>query len=229
MTVLTRALFECRTHTAPIEFRSSGDGKITATGYAAVFNKLSQNLGGYVEQMAPGAFTQTITQQDVRALYNHEPSLLLGRMSSGTLRLSEDGTGLGYEIDLPDTTVGRDVATMLERRDLTGSSIGFRIVDAEPGETDQGFPLVTIKAASLRDVGPVTFPAYEDTEASLRCLAEWKHLDLDEVREASARNELRSLLHREVEETESPETEASDLDGRETPTVKRLLRSFGAY
>lgn len=228
MTVLAATRLERRTYTAPIEFRSSGEGRITAAGYAAVFNKLSQNLGGYVEQMAPGAFTQTITQQDVRALYNHDPNLLLGRMSSGTLRLAEDGTGLSYEIDLPDTTVGRDVATMLERRDLTGSSIGFRIVDAEPGETDQGFPLVTIKAASLRDVGPVTFPAYEDTEASLRCLAEWKHLDLDEVREAASRNELRSLLHRSVE-LDAPHTEASDDDGRETPTVKRLLRSFGAY
>lgn len=223
MTALVAAVYERRTFLEPIEFRSEGSGKIVASGYAAVFNKLSQNLGGYVEQFAPGSFTKTLQEQDVRALYNHDPNALLGRMSSGTLRAEEDGTGLAYEIDLPDTTVGRDVATMLERGDLSGSSIGFRVVEQERGETEQGFPLVTVRSVSLRDLGPVTFPAYTDTEASLQSMARSLNTTLDEIR---------TLLHPPTDgpvTTESlPET-GEDADGRETPTVKRYLRSFGAY
>jgi HK97 family phage prohead protease len=119
---MTTALIERLTFNEPLEFRSAGEGKIVAHGYGAVFNKLSQNLGGLVERVAPGAFTKTIAEADIRALFNHDPNYLLGRSAAGTLRLSEDGTGLPYEIDLPDTMAGRDVATMLERRDITGSS-----------------------------------------------------------------------------------------------------------
>jgi HK97 family phage prohead protease len=230
MTVPSAAPVAYRSHIAPIEFRSEPDGKLTAVGYAAVFNSFSQNLGGFVEQVAPGAFTRTVGQGNVVALFNHDPNWPLGRMSNGTLRLKEDDVGLAYEIDLPDDEQGRSVARMLQRRDVIGSSFGFRTIESEPGETDQGFPLVTLTQLSLRDVGPVTFPAYTDTEASLRCLAEWKHLDLDAVRSAAERNELRSLLNPPAEDPESQtETETRDADARETPTVARLLRSFGAY
>ena len=77
---------ERRTATEGVEIREEGD-TITAVGYAAVFDRLSQNLGGFVERIAPGAFRSTLKQADVRALFNHEPDHLLGRSSTGTLRM----------------------------------------------------------------------------------------------------------------------------------------------
>ncbi|MCP4963388.1 MAG: HK97 family phage prohead protease, partial [Actinomycetia bacterium] len=154
----------------------------------------SANLGGFVEQVSPAAFTKTILEADVRALRDHNPSLLLGRTGAGTLRMSADDHGLAYEIDLPDTTEGRDTAELLRRRDLTGSSFGFRTISDEWTETGDGYPLRILHEAALRDVGPVTFPAYPDSGAALRSLATARHLDLEELVAAAGRDELRTIL-----------------------------------
>jgi len=90
---------------APTEFevRQHATGGAVIQGHAAVFNRLSRNLGGFVEQIDPAAFDKTLADNpDVRALINHDPSHLLGRTRSGTLRLSKDTTGLAYEVDVPD-------------------------------------------------------------------------------------------------------------------------------
>lgn len=207
---------ERRTITQPVELRADG-AKKTAAGYAAVFNKLSQNLGGFVEQVAPGAFTKTLQEQDIRGLFNHGEDLVLGRMQAGTLRLVEDGTGLAYEIDLPDTTVGRDVAVLLERKDVSGSSFGFRTIEDEWGETDSGFPLRTLKQVALRDVGPVTFPAYADTDSALRSLAEARSLDFTTVKAAATAGDLRSILVPSGGDHHDDDTD----DGRKPSTVTR--------
>jgi len=206
---------ERRTLTEPVELRAEG-GKRQAHGYAAVFNKLSQNLGGFVERVAPGAFAKTLQEQDIRALFNHDENHVLGRLAAGTLRAEEDGTGLVYDIDLPDTVSGRDVATLLERGDVSGSSFGFRVVEDEWGETEQGFPLRTLKAVALRDVGPVTFPAYTDSTSALRSLAEKRSLDLDVLVAAAAAGELATLIV-----PRDDDSQRSDDDGRDTPTVVR--------
>ena len=190
---MTTHTLERRTITEPVELRAEGDKKV-ASGYAAVFNKLSQNMGGFVERVAPGAFTKTLQEQDIRGLFNHEPSAVLGRNIADTLRLSEDGTGLTYELDLPDTTVGRDVAELLARGDVSGSSFGFRVIEDEWGETEDGFPLRTLKQVSLRDVGPVTFPAYTDSSSALRSLAEKRSLDLDDLVAAANNGTLKTLI-----------------------------------
>ncbi len=207
--------FERRTLTQPVEFRSES-GRLMARGYAYVFNSLSQNLGGFVEQVAPGAGKKSLQEQDVRALFNHDPNLLLGRMGAGTLRMEEDNTGGAYEIDLPDTSTGRDVAALLERGDVVGSSFGFRVVGPdgqEWGETPDGFPLRTLREFSIRDVGPVTFPAYLGTEAGLRSLAEARSLDPAEVLAAAERDDLATLLRRSAEG-----------DGRAEPTAAFFRR-----
>ncbi len=206
---------ERRTFNEPVELRAEGEKRV-AFGYAAVFGKLSQNLGGFVEQVAPGAFTKTIQEQDVRALFNHDEDHVLGRMGAGTLRMVEDDDGLAYEIDLPNTTIGRDVAEMLRRDDIFGSSFGFRVIEDEWGETEQGFPLRTLKQVSLRDIGPVTFQAYLDAPAALRSLAETRNLDLNTLVAASEAGDLRSIL---VPTGDEPPADESD-DGRET-TVDR--------
>lgn len=208
-------IYERRTFLGEVEFRAEGK-RLVAHGYAARFNVHSQNLGGFVEVVAPGAFSKTIREADVRALFNHDPNMVLGRNKAGTLAMEEDGTGLAYEVDLPDTTVGRDVATLLERGDVSGSSFGFRVIEDDWSETDSGFPERTLKSVALRDVGPVTFPAYTEADSALRSLAESRSLDLPTLIEAAKANKLSEALRAEDMEDEDMEE-----DGRENLTVIR--------
>lgn len=160
------------------EFRMdvNGDKKPMIVGHAAVFNLLSDNLGGFREKILPGAFTKAIQEDDVRALFNHNPDHVLGRNKSGTLRLMEDKTGLRVEIDPPDTQVGRDLQVSMSRGDINQMSFGFRVMpgDAEWSEDAAGLAIRTIKKASLFDVSPVTYPAYPQTDCALRDLTGWK-------------------------------------------------------
>ena len=198
---------ERRSSTGNVELREEGD-TLTAVGYASVFNSTSQNLGGFVEQVSPGAFRKTLQEADTRALYNHEANHLLGRSSAGTLRMEEDDHGLRYEVDLPNTQLGRDVAELLRRGDITGSSFGFRTIGDEWTETDDGYPMRRLTEVALRDVGPVVFPAYLAAEASLRSLAEARQVDLNEVVEAAEADVLRTILNND--EAPAPEPEPSE-------------------
>jgi HK97 family phage prohead protease len=195
---------ERRTATEDVELREEGES-LTAVGYASVFNK-TYGIPGFVERVAPGAFSKTVAEANVVGLFNHEPDNLLGRSSSGTLRMAEDDKGLRYEIDLPPTQLGRDTAALLRRGDLVGSSMGFRVLQDQWSETDDGYPLRTIQEVALRDVGPVTFPASSATEASLRSLAELRNLDIAEVVDAANSDTLSDLLHDEPEEASEPDS-----------------------
>lgn len=179
----------------PVEFRATDTGLGVLTGYAAVFNRYSQNLGGFVEQVDPGAFTKSLNDGvRVVARFNHEDNLLLGTTEGGTLTLEADGTGLRYDIQLPDTTAGRDVKALAERGDLRYSSFAFRTLTDDWGFTTEGFPLRTLLGVQLVDVAPVTNPAYLDTSTGLRSLATHLHLGIEQVTEAADKDELRSLL-----------------------------------
>lgn len=145
------------------------DEKRTLTGYAAVFNSAADISGAFREIIAPGAFKDTLADSDVRALVDHDSGRLIGRKSAGTLRLAEDKRGLKVEIDLPDTTDGRDVAELVGRGDLDGMSFGFIVRHDEWDETSNP-PTRTIHAMDLREVSAVTFPAYTDTSLALRSL-----------------------------------------------------------
>ena len=191
---------------APTEFevraRKGDSGGVVVEGHAAVFNRLSQNLGGFVEMIDSAAFDRTLGDNpDVRALINHDPSMLLGRTRSGTLRVSKDSTGLAYEIDMPDRQDARDRVACMERRDLTHSSFGFYVRDDEWQETDQGMPLRILRAVSIHngDVSPVTYPAYEDTDSglagrALASLAEKRGLNVADVQAAAEGGTLRDLI-----------------------------------
>jgi HK97 family phage prohead protease len=145
----------------------------TIVGYAAVFNSPADIGGMWEEVIAPGAFTDTLRDalNDPLALYSHEVERLLGRRSSGTLRLKEDQRGLAVEIDLPDTNDGRDVGVLVKRGDLKGMSFGFCVTHDEWDETRTP-PRRTIHAVDLREVTICAVPAYDDTECGLRSLAE---------------------------------------------------------
>ncbi|MDX2390181.1 HK97 family phage prohead protease [Streptomyces sp. DK15] len=154
-------------------------------GYAYRFNELSHDLGGFRERIVPGAGAPSLRKNDVYATFNHDTRSLLGRVSSGTLRVGEDRDGGWYEIDLPDTTVGRDVAELLKRGDLSGSSFTFRVNDggqrrADEDDEETGLPVREITGMDVVEVGPVVNPAYPTTDAALRSL-EAAGIDLSPV------------------------------------------------
>jgi HK97 family phage prohead protease len=160
---------ERRFVSSEFEVRQLPSGGVQIEGHAAVFNRFSQDLGGFVEQVAPGAFAKTIQEADVRALFNHDPSMVLGRNKSGTLRLSEDNVGLHYQVDMPDTSYARDLAISMERGDVSQSSFGFRVIPGGDGwsYTEQDYPLRTLNELQLLDVSPVTYPAYLDADSGI--------------------------------------------------------------
>lgn len=142
-------------------------------GYAAVFNSLSEDLGGFQEVIEPGAFAEAVVKDDVRALYNHDPAMVLGRNKAGTLALAEDEVGLRYEVQPPETGYARDLLVSMERGDVDQSSFGFMALEDEwrqPGP-GQPLPVRVLKRVKLFDVSPVTFPAYPATSVAVRDMA----------------------------------------------------------
>jgi HK97 family phage prohead protease len=153
-----------------LEKRAQGDGKPTIiVGYAARFNRQANINGCFIEQIAPGAFAQSIIDDDVRCLANHDPNLVLGRNRSGTLALSEDAVGLRFECQLADTQAARDIAVSIERGDISQCSFAFDAVQEEWDFSGE-LPLRTLRQCRLYDVSPVTYPAYEDTTVAVRSL-----------------------------------------------------------
>lgn len=160
---------ERRALVATPELRASETGK-TIAGYAALFNDETDIGGMFREQIAPGAFKDTL-DGDIRALVDHDTGRVIGRTKAGTLRIKEDDKGLAVEIDLPDTTDGRDLAVSLERGDISGMSFGFRVTHDEWDESSNP-PTRTIHKVDLFEVSAVAFPAYDNTELALRSLDE---------------------------------------------------------
>ncbi|MER5258541.1 HK97 family phage prohead protease [Streptomyces sp. NPDC002855] len=162
---------ERRNLTRPAEIRADGD-TVTMRGYAYRFNELSLNLGGFRERIIPGAGADSLRANDVVATFNHNNDNALGRMSAGTLRTGEDAEGGWYEIDLPNTTVGRDLAELLKRGDVRGSSFTFRVNDGgqrvhDELDEESGLPIREITSMDVVELGPVLNPAYPTTDAGL--------------------------------------------------------------
>jgi len=157
-----------------VEMRQEGDGLLSFSGHAAVFDQLV-DLGPWREQIAPGAFKKTIKDgTDVRFLYNHEPDSVMARTKNGTLRLAEDRVGLVAEADLDPTDWDvQRLAPKLRRGDVDQMSFAFRVV-GKAGETwdddpeDGGKSIRTLKEVALFDTSPVTYPAYPSTDGGLR-------------------------------------------------------------
>lgn len=172
---------ERRLMAGPVELVAPTAGEKAAgqlTGYAAVFYRAGESGTEYAltdrvrERILPGAFKAALARgDDVLALYQHDTAGLLGRSSAKTLRLLEDEKGLRYEIDIPDTTAGRDVAEYVRRGDVRGSSFGFRADEQRWTDLDGGKRLREVRSVRLLDVGPVVQPAYWGTSVSVRALA----------------------------------------------------------
>lgn len=152
------------------EVRATGDASPKIVGHAAKFNTLSQDLGGFFERIAPGAFDDCLRENpDIVGLFNHSFDYVLGRTSSGTMAVSVDAEGLLYSIEPPDTQLARDLMTSMRRGDIRGSSFGFYCLedtwDLDP-TTDS--IIRTIVKASVFDCSVVTDPAYLTSDASVR-------------------------------------------------------------
>jgi HK97 family phage prohead protease len=203
---------------------STSDGTITIEGYAVVWNRYSSNLGGYVEQIDPAAFDDSLANDDQIASYNHDYAAILGRRSADNLVLTKDGTGLRYSItgDASDPDVAR-VAAKVRAGSVVGSSFTFRSMpDGETWSyTTEGFPLVTVARAALYEVAPVVWPAYLATaedglSVGLRSLAEQTGRPIDELMAAARAQQLRQFLEADTTERATP---GADLD-----MLRRRLR-----
>lgn len=152
-----------------LEVRADGDG-LTFSGYAAVFNSWSEDLGGFRERIRPGAFTKSLGEKRaVKMFLNHNTDIVLASTRKGSLVLAQDERGLLATASLPDNEWGRPVADAVRRGDIDSMSFGFQVVkDAWSGDDER-----ELVEARLFEVSPVTaWPAYPATSASVRELAE---------------------------------------------------------
>lgn len=148
----------------PAELRAKGR---RLEGYAALFGTTAPIGGDLIETIAPGAFAGSLaTRRDILALVDHDPTRVLARTRSGSLRLAEDSQGLAFDLDLPDTQAARDVLALAERGDLGGMSFGFTATDDEVLGTTR-----TLNAVELFEISVVAaWPAYEGTTVQARAL-----------------------------------------------------------
>lgn len=222
---------ERRFTSVPVEIRAGSDKQVIG-GYAAKFDRHSQNLGGFVERIAPGAFNKSRGNgwPGVMARYNHDDNQLLGTIGGGTLRLGVDDVGLSYEVDMPKSRA--DVYELVQRGDVRKSSFAF-VVDLDGDEwsqTDQGFPQRTLTSVRLYDVAPVNTPAYEDTAVGVRSLVSEtrrvggaligpsvaleslaRHFDADiaEVRKLAEAGDLTKFFTRSDRQEKTPEPQSA--------------------
>jgi HK97 family phage prohead protease len=219
---------ETRNFDAQFELREEGEG-MTFVGYAAKFNSPSEDLGGFVETIEPGAFRRSLrSRNDVKLLVNHDTGRVLASSRSGTMKLFEDERGLRVEASLPNTSDGRDMAELLRRGDLSKMSFGFAVQkDTWNNEMTER----TLKSVRLFEVSIVAFPAYAATEANVRSLdkaAKRAKVDADQLADAVFKLEegadltdeqaeliktvVNSLTPTQVKETEPTEEEFNLLE-----------------
>ena len=162
----------------PVGLTTREDGTRVIFGYASVFwnpddpgteYQLGRDLK---ERISRDAFARAMSErQDVRGLFNHDPSQVLGRVANGTVKLMTDDRGLRYEITPPDTQVGRDVVSLLERGDVTGSSFAF-VTTKTAYEKGSQYNVRWIQDLELLDVGPVVYPAYASASSAVRSVSD---------------------------------------------------------
>lgn len=232
---------------AEIEIRAAKEGSKSPggiRGLAAVYDSLSLNLGGFREKIDRGAFDRAAAEDDVRALFNHDRNLVLGRSKAGagTLRLDPSHErGLAIDIEeLPNTSTARDLVELMKRGDVDQMSFGFSTVGDRWEEDDDGRIIRTLEEVRLFDVSPVTFPAYPETEVEARGLLAaifaTPELRAGKVLSArsrslveSARDALDELLVAASDEADDEEQNSVDPAEAMTATValaKLRLRAF---
>lgn len=174
------------------------DGAPKIEGIAAVYNQpavIETLSGSFIEVIEPGFFEDALGN-DVRALWNHNTDMVLGRTRSGTLRLGDREMGLGVEIDPPDTQAGRDAVVSIRRGDVDQMSFAFSVKSGEDSWAEKDGKIVrTLKRGAckqLYDVSPVTFPAYPQTSVAVRSVLQDHQLAAEASRDGGAEQELQA-------------------------------------
>lgn len=179
---------------------ATADKPPVIAGHAAVFNSPADIAGNFREQIQPGAFRDSIGTDDIRALFNHDPNIVLGRNKARTLRLAEDDQGLAIEIDPPDTQWARDLMVSIARGDISQMSFGFCALEETWDYAEDGSATRTLKKVQLYDVSPVTYPAYDDTDVAVRSFNEYRsaHPAPEATDHAGEHDKLRRRLELEL-------------------------------
>ena len=164
---MDREIRQVRSIASQFETREA-DGELSIEGYFSVFNSIYELWPGATESVAPGAFAETLGN-DIRALVNHDSTLVLGRNKAGTLELREDSHGLWGKVKVnPNDGDAMNLYERVKRGDVDQCSFGFMIEDEETEFRDDGSIHWTIRKVNLFEVSVVTFPAYEETSVSAR-------------------------------------------------------------
>lgn len=161
---MEKLVFELR----DIQAMDENGEKRKVTGRPAVYNQLSQDLGGFRERIMPGAFTKTLSESNYKSLWNHNTDYVLGSRKAGNLTIIEDDQGLHFEVEPPETQWARDFLVSIERGDVDQMSFMFRTVKDRWLEDENGDVIRELLEVQLFEVSPVTFPAYPQTEVGLR-------------------------------------------------------------
>ena len=234
------AKIENRTNQVQFELRQAenGDG-MTFTGYAAVFNAPSQPLP-FVERIAPGAFKRSLkARNDIKLLWNHDTGAVLGSTRAGTLKLEEDSYGLRVTATLPETSLGKDVRTLVQRGDVSAMSFGFSVPANGDSWNTEGTER-TLRSVRIHEVSIVAFPAYEQTAGtamvrSLDKVATRAQVDVDTLADAMLAVEdgqdltleqaeiLTQVIQRLSPQEETPAEEPADLSSLELKKKKLEL------
>lgn len=215
---------EMRVIDGGLALRAADGGAPVIRGYAAVFDSPSEPIGydGFTEIVKPGAFAKTISESDVRALWDHNPGQVLGRTAAGTLRLSEDAHGLAVEIDPP--TWAAPFVESIRRGDVSQMSFGFQTIKDRFITTEDGKTVRELIEVRLYDVSPVAFPAYPETSVEARSNA-WGVYHYCALPPAAARG--KDGAEREERDAEGAESQQDDAPAAtETPRLLIRLREL---
>ena len=157
----------------PFEMRmETAEDSTRVIGAGAVYNKRSQDLGGFFEIIREGAFKRSLESgREVKSFFNHDPNQVLGTTESDPpLTITDDKRGLLYDVEIPDTSYGRDLKENLKRKNVKGSSFQFRTIEDNWYKTDAGETIRELISAELFEIGPVVDPAYLPSTSELRTL-----------------------------------------------------------
>lgn len=156
-----------------IEIRSEEGQPVTLYGYAAVYDSVSKDLGGFVEVIRRGAFARSLAEnEDILALAHHDVTKVLGRRSVNTLRIKDDERGIFVEVTPSNSTAARDIVEDVRSRNINAWSFRFKTVKDRIVKRAGELPLRELLEVKLREVSPVSFPAYNDTTLFARSLDE---------------------------------------------------------
>jgi len=187
-------------------------GNLVIEGYFAVFDSTYDLAPGMSESIAPGAFASSLAG-DVRALVNHDSTLVVGRTTAGTLELREDSTGLWGRIEInPKDTDATNAYARVERGDVTQCSIGFEIIREDTDIREDGSVHWTIRELKLWEVSICTFPAYQETNVSARSK---EREEIMQRRQQAWREKMKGVLKHGIESTDAGEAAEDEAAGSE--------------